>query len=71
VGIVLGFANFVLDAPLGACASLATCAVVLMIGGLAPWPVTATIASARVAAPARAGAPDRRERADATIPAAA
>jgi hypothetical protein len=66
LGFFLGFANFVLFAPIGAYASLATCAASLIAAGMAPEPVPADAASlaepqpapvAKRARPAHAAAP--------------
>jgi hypothetical protein len=46
LGVLLGFANLVLLAPLGAGASLASCAVGLIAAGMAPRPIRMAAAAA-------------------------
>jgi hypothetical protein len=70
VGIVLGFANFFLDAPIGSYASLATCGVTLLIGAMAPWPVTVK-AAVPFARPADVAAIEGAKHPEAELPAAA
>ena len=63
LGIFMGFANFFLPASTPAYASFATCAVLLILAGLPPWPVvTGTVVA--VAAPAPAVARDTQTTAD-------
>jgi hypothetical protein len=50
LGIFMGFANFFLPAPTLALASFATCAVLLILAGLPPWPVV--VGTVKVAVPA-------------------
>ena len=52
LGIFLGFANFVLSAPIGAYASLATCATLLIAAGMAPAPSPVREASVAEPVPA-------------------
>jgi hypothetical protein len=52
LGMVLGFANFFLQAPIGALASMASCSVLLIAAGTAPWPVIEERVAA-AAAPAK------------------
>jgi len=56
LGILLGFANFGLFAPIPALASLATSAVALIAAGLAPLPATFVTPAAAPAIPAAARA---------------
>jgi hypothetical protein len=51
LGIVMGFANFFMPATVLAYASFATCAVLLIMAGLPPWPVVEAV---KVAVPASA-----------------
>jgi len=66
LGLALGLLNFGPAAPLGSLADLGTCAVLLIIGGIAPEPVAAVPArvaeeiTAETMAPARASAPGVR-----------
>jgi hypothetical protein len=46
LGIVLGFANFVMWAPIGGYVSLSTCAVTLLIAGMAPVPTVVPVVRA-------------------------
>ena len=53
LGIFMGFANFFLAASTLAYASFATCAVLLILAGLPPWPVvTGTVVPLPVQVPA-------------------
>jgi hypothetical protein len=52
LGILIGFANFALDAPMVAAASLAACSVGLIAAGAAPVPVTMPATAAAVEVPA-------------------
>jgi hypothetical protein len=53
LGIVLGFANFVLWAPIGGYASLSSSAVALIIAGMAPVPTVVPAVRATVPATVR------------------
>jgi hypothetical protein len=71
LGIFMGFANFFLPAPTPALASFATCALMLMLGGLGPWPVVVGTFKAAMPVPAPVVARDTQQAGDTDVRAAA
>jgi hypothetical protein len=71
LGIVMGFANFFMPGTVFGYASFATCSVMLIMAGMAPWPVVTGTVRAGMAAAAPEAARDGRETGDMHVPIAA